>query len=378
MKRISFIVLVSLSFILSSCNVKKEKGESVSRIQVEMSSSPAVTRLSDIVKSSLILLPTSDSLIIDEINRIHRSADYIYVSDVSSVYQFTHNGEFVKRLSKQGEGPDEYLNISDFFVDKEKNIWILSRTAKKLYQYSTENKLLKCINLDIWAQNMYPLADDILLYTGNESNLANMQLHLLDIATGTIKKSYKAIKEKQAEYLHVKGNNVFRKISDKECCFSQLFNDTIYQVTPDSMSVVYSFDWSGHNIPESFYDKAFSNIMEFFQEFHSNGQYAYGINFFSETDDEYWVSYYFQRQCFCSILSKTDEKQILFTDFLIDNLGDYPVNLMDVSAFVQNDGSIIIPVDAMDVKEHLEKKLIDTHEIPDDSNPYLLVLELNG
>lgn len=378
MKTIKFTVLVSLSFILFACNVKKEKEKSVSQFQVELLSSPTVAKLSDIVKNTLVLLPTSDSLLINEINRIHSSTNHIYVSDVSSVYQFTRDGEFVKKLNKQGEGPNEYLNISDFFVDKGDNIWILSRTAKKLYQYSADNELLKSISLDVWAQNISPLGNDILLYTGNETNSANMQLHLLDIATGTIKKSYKAIKEKQAEYLHVKGNNVFRKISDKECCFSQLFNDTIYNVASDSISVAHTFDWDGHNIPESFYDKGFSNIMEFFQEFHSNGQYAYGINFFSETDDEYWVSYYFQRQCFCSILSKKDGTQTIFTDFLIDNLDDYPIKLSDVSTFVQNDGTIIIPIDAMNVKEYLKERHVDSQRIPDDSNPYLLILDLKG
>ena len=157
-----------------------------------------------------------------------------------------------------------------------------------------------------------------------------------------------------------------------------LFNDTIYNVASDSISVAHTFDWDGHNIPESFYDKGFSNIMEFFQEFHSNGQYAYGINFFSETDDEYWVSYYFQRQCFCSILSKKDGTQTIFTDFLIDNLDDYPIKLSDVSTFVQNDGTIIIPVDAMNVKEYLKERHVDSQRIPDDSNPYLLILDLKG
>ena len=154
MNTIKFTVLVSLSFILFACNVKKEKEKSVSQFQVELLSSPTVAKLSDIVKNTLVLLPTSDSLLINEINRIHSSTNKIYVSDVSSGNQFTRDGEFVKKLNKQGEGPNEYLNISDFFVDKGDNIWILSRTAKKLYQYSADNELLKSISLDVWEKNI--------------------------------------------------------------------------------------------------------------------------------------------------------------------------------------------------------------------------------
>ena len=62
----------------------------------------------------------------------------------------------------------------------------------------------------------------------------------------------------------------------------------------------------------------------------------------------------------------------------IDNLDDYPIKLSDVSTFVQNDGTIIIPVDAMNVKEYLKERHVDSQRIPDDSNPYLLILDLKG
>ena len=63
---------------------------------------------------------------------------------------------------------------------------------------------------------------------------------------------------------------------------------------------------------------------------------------------------------------------------MIDNLDDYPIKLSDVSTFVQNDGTIIIPVDAMNVKEYLKERHVDSQRIPDDSNPYLLILDLKG
>lgn len=374
MKALGFIVLTGVSCLLFACSTNKKN--SISDIHVEIPSSPSAERLSDIAKSTLILLPTSDSLIIDEIVRIYSSANHIYVSDVSSVYKFTKDGKFLTRLNEQGGGPNEYLNISDFFVDNEENIWILCRTTKKLYQFSAKHQFIKSIKVNLWVQNICPLGGDILLYTGNEENTANSQLHLLDTSTGLIKNTFKSIDRKMSKYMHVKGNNVFRTLSDKACCFSQLFDDVIYKITPDSISDLYHFNWDGHNIPSSFYKKGFSNIMDFFQELHSKNIYAYGVNLFLETEDAYWVSYYYRQKCYYSILSKKGNKQTAFNQFLIDSLNDYPVNLSDVSTFVQNDGSIIFPIDAMDVKEHLFQHQIDNRNIPEDSNPYLLILKL--
>lgn len=374
MKALKCIVLVGISCFLFACSVNKI--DSTSEIHVKIPSSPSTVRLSDIAKSSLILLPTSDSLIIDEIVRIYSSADHIYMSDVSSVYKFTRDGKFLTKLNEQGGGPNEYLNISDFFVDDEENIWILCRTTKKLYKFSAEHQFIKSIKVNLWVQNISSLGRDILLYTGNEENTANSQLHLLDASTGLIKKTFKSIDKKMSQYMHVKGNNVFRALSDSTCYFSQLFNDIIYKITPDSISDLYHFNWDGHNIPSSFYKKGFSNIVDFFQELHSKNIYAYGVNLFLETEDAYWVSYYYKQQCFHSILSKKGNEQTTFDQFLINTLNDYPVNLSDVSAFVQNDGSIIFPINAMDVKEHLFQHQIDNQNIPEDSNPYLLILKL--
>lgn len=374
MKALSFIVLIEISCILFACSV--DKIDSTSEIHVKMPSSTSTVKLSDIARGSLILLPTSDSLIIDEIVRIYSSENYIYVSDVSSVYKFTRDGNFLTKLNEQGGGPDEYLNISDFFVDKEEHIWIFCRTTKKLYEFSAEHQFIKSIKVNLWVQNICPLGGDVLLYTGNEENYANSQLHLLDTSTGLIKKTFKSIDKKASRYLHVKGNNVFRTLSDGTCYFSQLFDDVIYKITSDSIWGLYHFDWDGHNIPKSLYKKNYFNVMDFFQELHSKNIYAYGVNLFLETQSSYWVSYFYKQQCFCSVLSKTGNGQTAFNQFLIDTLNDYPVNLSDVSAFVQNDGSIIFTIDAMEVKEYLSQHQVENQDIPQDSNPYLLILEL--
>ena len=374
MKSNTYLFLI-LSVVACSCSEMKDKPVRVSEVKVSVDAASASVPVSEIASSSLLLLPTNDSLIIDEINHIHNTSEYICLSDVSAVYQFTYDGRLVNQLRKQGSGADEYLNVSDFSIDSQNNLWILSRTTQALFKYNWEGNLLKKLKVDLWPQNICLLDDDhLLLYTGNEENSSGQQLHLLNVSTGQIEKAYKPIDKSQASYLHVKSNNMFRRCDDRSICFHQLFNDTVYHLTPEQLTAEYVVNWDGHNIPRSYFENDFQNIMEFFQDFHGKGIYAYGFNCFVETEGSYWISYYYQKTCACAIVPKREGKPLLFTELKVDALQGYPVVLSDASLFVQDDGSIVLPVQAMNVKEYWTEHNLQGEEIPDDSNPYLLIV----
>ena len=374
MKRIEAII-ISISFIAFSCNNETKNDGELPGIDVNVSSESSKVSLSDVAEYSLLLLPTNDSLVIGEINRVHNSSDYIYLSDVSAVYKFTHDGRLENKLNRQGDGPEEYLNISDFAIDDDDNIWILSRSMQTLFQYTWDRRLKKRIKVNLWPLDICMIDNkNILLYTGNELNESNKQLHLLNVDTGEIALSYKPIDENQSKYLHVKGTNSFQKLSADTVRFIQLFNDTVYRVTSETFYPELLANWDGHNVPESYYKKEFQTIMDFFQDFHSKGIYAYGINFFVETKTSYWISFYYQKKCFCSIVSKTGGKYALFDKICVNEMHNYPVDLIDTPVFVQDNGSIAIPINAINVKEFLEGNNLSSSDIPEDSNPYLLII----
>ena len=166
MKSNTYLFLI-LSVVACSCSEMKDKPVRVSEVKVSVDAASASVPVSEIASSSLLLLPTNDSLIIDEINHIHNTSEYICLSDVSAVYQFTYDGRLVNQLRKQGSGADEYLNVSDFSIDSQNNLWILSRTTQALFKYNWEGNLLKKLKVDLWPQNICLLDDDhLLLYTG--------------------------------------------------------------------------------------------------------------------------------------------------------------------------------------------------------------------
>lgn len=146
---------------------KNDSQEVCTKIHVETETTAEKVQLSEVASGSLIVLPTSDSLLLNEINRIYMKDNVVYLADPSSLYRFSESGECLGCISRQGNGPEEYNSISDFQIDGEQ-AWIMSRDNKKIGRYSWNNRQTACINRNLWMENIYLSGDTMYVYTGNE------------------------------------------------------------------------------------------------------------------------------------------------------------------------------------------------------------------
>lgn len=367
------LLLYFVISLLYACKGVESGNVAVRKLQIDPELIESHVRLSDMAETSLIPLPASDTVLVGEINHIYTVGEYIYVSDMSTVFKFSSDGKFVSSIHRRGEAPDEYLNISDFQVTSDDDVWILCRNTHMLYLYSWDNKLKRKLPVDLWVENIRLSGDNSMwLYTGNEkSDDQYTQLHSLDLQSGNVTAHFKPINEHQAQYLFVKGANMFSKgEGDMDCHFFQLFNDTVYRLTPRAITPEYVLEWNGKNIPASFYEKNYENIMDFFQHLHSNGSYAYGIQSFTESESAFGITYYYQGQCYCSIVPKDGASPpVTFSKIFVAGLsGEHEVELSEASVFSQDNGSLVISMDLPDVAGQSEQA--------DDPNPVLLVVKL--
>lgn len=384
MKR-SILPLLLAVFLLPGCGNRTSTG-SLPVLSVPCSSVSSDVQLEELATASLVRLPSSDSLLLNDILRIHADAHSIWLSDRSSVYCFSPAGELLRRLSRQGQGPGEYTGITDFQVDAEGNVWVLSRSQQRLFLYGKDDRLLRTLDLPLWVENMKLVEDGLLLYSGNEPDDSGMQLHWMDLSSGTILRHAKPLDRQQAAYLHVHNRNPFQFAFSGGCHFSQLFNDTVYTLTEAGAVPSAVVDFEGHNVPASFYAAEYQDIMEFFQKFHGVGTYAYGLNLFLDTPQAYCLSYYYQKQCCLAVLPKSGTGQRVMNGFRLSSpLSDYPVDLNEVAMFAQDDGSIILPLDAASVKEYYAASSRPVpsevsaylQEVGEDANPFLLVVRFH-
>lgn len=366
------LLLYAISILLYACKESENRNDVTQKLQIDPEVVDSHICLSDVAETTVVPLLTSDTVLIGEINHVYISDSQIYVSDVSTVFQFSSKGEFISRICRRGDAPDEYLNISDFQVTPEGDVWILCRNTRTLYLYSWDNRLKRKLPVDLWVENICLSGKYMWLYTGNEkSDDKYTQLHFLDLSTEKVINHFKAVNEHQAQYLFVKNSNLFsRGENDTICRFFQLFNDTVYRITPRTAIPEYVCDWNGKNIPTSFYERNYENIMDFFQHLRSN-DYAYGIHSFVESETTFGITYYYQGKCYCSIIPKDGvNSSTTFHQFrVLGPIGEYDINLSEVSVFSQNNGELVIAMDLPD-SANLSKQTVD------DSNPALLIVKL--
>ena len=71
-----------------------------------------------------IPLETNSNCMIEKIQHITFSEDFMFIADYTKILQFDRKGKFLKQIGANGRGPGEYLGITGFCIDpKNKRIY---------------------------------------------------------------------------------------------------------------------------------------------------------------------------------------------------------------------------------------------------------------
>ena len=99
------------------------------------------------------------------IDKIKIAGKKIYIADtrMRSLIVYDCMGNYLARVGTRGQGPKEYINLSDFDVDTNGNVYVLDSRLNKVLQYSDK---YECVE-----ECMLPFAADILAVLNNDSLL---------------------------------------------------------------------------------------------------------------------------------------------------------------------------------------------------------------
>lgn len=93
-----------------------------------------------------IPLQTADSILIGEVKKmiVWNNRYYIWDQLTEAIFCFDSRGNFIFKLNKRGEGPEEYSNISDFTMDMENgNICIYSNMTGATNIYTKNGEYIR-------------------------------------------------------------------------------------------------------------------------------------------------------------------------------------------------------------------------------------------
>jgi hypothetical protein len=389
MKSFDKLYLLVAFCTITSCGLQQaDKGKNKTILSVVPQSIKNEVKTSEFFSSvKYISLETNQELLLDNIRKIDHKDHFIYVSDRFAVYKFDENGSLLSKIKKVGAGPDEYVSISDFAVNTDGSVWILSRNNQTLYNYTWEGELINHMKLNYWAARIFLISpDEMCLYIGNEMDENNQhQLKIINPLTGHSIGNPLEIDKKKAKYLHVDSENHFSRSPDEEkVYFFTLFDDNIYSLSKDSTISTFRVNMNNKNIPSSFFEREYKDVQDFFQ-YLFNGNYAYGTIAFMENKNVYLYAYIYDKEVHLSLISKEEKESIIDFKTIIEdtNLFDYPIYLTKVSLFFQRNNEIIIPLIPSDILQYTEANLSPTDSdkvkqiinyTSEDQNPVLLLL----
>jgi hypothetical protein len=164
--RINYMFFILL--IAYSCNQNTEQTIKIIKVDADRSDS---VRLSNIAsKVDIVLLETTETSLVNRIQDIKKSDEYIFVNDAGSrVLQFNSAGRFVKQIGSSGRGPGEYNGINCFTIDSRNNL-VYVASFRQILVFDFSGKLINEIKQETMPEFLTVIGDEFWVVTTSMAN----------------------------------------------------------------------------------------------------------------------------------------------------------------------------------------------------------------
>ena len=242
-----------LFFLLSACHSEKKQSEMINHSAEIIQITPDFNigtgmNLSSFVKSiDFIPLETTDECLLRGIGKAAIYGDYIHVVDEPDyrspcVYQFNKSGKFIRQIGSKGEGPEEFVEMRGFVLDKDGNICICDGVRKKILTYKSDGTFLHSINTYYTCDNFEYSDGYYYLYRYYLDDYG--KIRVLDSSGKELCKYL----ERPKYSISLGGSQVTKTTENEVLCYEAL-NDTIYSFDGESMKAKYIFDFGKYSLP---------------------------------------------------------------------------------------------------------------------------------
>lgn len=197
-------------------------------------------------RMEVIPLETHDSCLIINAEKIlfHKNKLYVFDPLRAALYVFDEEGNFIKQISRKGEGPGEYQIITDVLIDSSKeNILFLSPYGNIL-TYDTEGNFIDQKTLPA-KPNYYSLTMVAERNTALWSCVDEEENGLSIVNAETMKPVYETWhNDRMIDMGLMKPFYQY----DSDSYFSTAYQNVVYRIKPDSLESAYQWDFGKDNI----------------------------------------------------------------------------------------------------------------------------------
>lgn len=325
MKNSIFLIihLITLINVLYSCHSKDMKHEDYI---IDPNRKDQVSISDFFSKIEIIPLETSEqsllTFLIGEPDKVVKYNNNFFVldRDQEAIIVFNLSGKFIKRISKKGQGPGEYISINDFNINRyTNNLEILSPEGRCINIYDSQSDaFIKKIQLphDLpVVHQFHHLTPDIYAFA---SYAGDFKIYFYSLRDNKIIESDYQLPKwlNRGTTLTPSSRNPFYVYNDT-LCFEQIYNGDVFTISTDNYKLSPRYTWNFGKfkfdpsiLPENETTNFYLDLLK-----KISADYAILFQIYQENDNYYFTRFKFKNRYKHLILDKHTQKNILFEHF---------------------------------------------------------------
>lgn len=316
----------------------------------------------------IIPLETDTNCLIQRIDKVefYQQKFYIFDYTLQSLFVFNEKGTFLFKIANKGNGPEEYLNISDFNVNRyTAEIEILAPINNSIYRYDLTGKYRGKLNLLHRTEGAY-----------NAFSILNQDT----IAFWTYDKEKHIKYYSRSKQKHVL--EMYQEYWDDNFCtyefvgndlFCRALTNTVYRLGMDGLIPAYEWNFGSDNNEVTNFVKTNDPQKDFERDLKIiRSEIANYVLTVQLQNDHYCYAKIIREKNFIHLFyDKKKKKSILFPSF-VENVTIHPI-IMTNNYVLGLTGEDIPEVLQESILSDEEKEKLRKHKI--DDNPMLIKYE---
>ena len=326
-------------------------------------------------------------LLNDHIKKMVHKNGIIYMENDNGsndeILLFNSEGKLLRSISKEGQGPEEYINAVNIAVNSKGDVSVADRTGEngRIVTYSSKGDFISRINLQgITSEKLVKLTDlkditylndSVLMIRGDRGFQTKNEFQTLNIKTKKIIKNMHMVKYRPYHMWFPEGLTTYQG----KAIISSYQSNQILEITEDTVRVKYTLNIGKKMPPAGFWEEQSSYEVTKREE--KSYEYIGHIPFFAENDRYIFICFMgslgVEELQSLALVEKATGKSRTFKGIeLAENVTIEPLNF-----FWQSNGEIIIPFWPHKIIESENKEFLSQFpDLKEDDNPILLIGEL--
>jgi hypothetical protein len=360
----AIIVIFSIMIVYTSCNKRKQSQIDV-EIEIINFFDFKIIEFDDFdnIPNSLIkgkkyitLDASAEDFLFKIIDKVKICNDRIFILDtwVKKLMVFDTTGKGIGKVGGIGQGPGEYLNITDFDVDNFGNIYFIDGTGggyDRLFVFDKNFKFVSVKKMPFEADIISCLPNNKLLFGlaswNNEEN-ASLKIALTDIELKT-ERSYLPYGEYFDNTYWISGYMFIN--CENKILYNKQIDDFVYEFSEKGLPTKsYLFDFGNKKVPDKYKKEIKSNLDNF-------GQFCCLKNFVA-INEKYILGTLFDETKTRNFIIDKNDKSLYLSKELLGNDKSYLTGYHNnhiISYIYPNKYKDIQTMDLPeDVKKHIE------------------------